>query len=234
MKLADIHIKLIDAYDDEDWGVIEDMIKEIEIELSTGNNMKENILTIQNIVDTIEMNNRIIGVGETGLDFYYNHSDIDSQKKSFLKHIHASQETSSTLIVHSRSAEKETLDILSSEIKNKNFKVLMHCFTGSKEFAHKLLDIGCYFSASGIITFKNSQILNEVFKSIPKNKILIETDSPYLSPEPNRGKVNEPSFVKYTAEYLAKFFKLSLEEFEKITDNNFFNLFTKAKRDNYL
>ena len=96
------------------------------------------------------------------------------------------------------------------------------------------MELNSYFSASGIITFKNSNDLQDTFKQLPLDRLLIETDSPFLAPEPMRGKVNEPSFVKYTAEYLAKFFKLSLEEFEKITDNNFFNLFTKAKRDNYL
>ncbi len=182
-------------------------------------------LNVEKIKKNLLKDKKLIGIGETGLDFYYNHSDMDSQKNSFLKHIHASQETSSTLIVHSRSAEKETLDILSSEIKNKNFKVLMHCFTGSKEFAHKLLDIGCYFSASGIITFKNSQTLNEVFKSIPKNKILIETDSPYLSPEPNRGKVNEPSYILHTLKHISKIKNETEDNIALITSNNFFKLF---------
>ena len=143
-------------------------------------------LDVNNIKKKITKNEKIIGIGETGLDFYYNHSDKKTQKECFLKHIQASQETSKTLIVHSRSAEDDTFDILSNEIKNKKFNVLMHCFTGSKEFAHKLLDIGCYFSASGIVTFKKNDSLADTFKSIPNNKILIETDSPYLSPEPLR------------------------------------------------
>ena len=119
-------------------------------------------LSFKKILNILKKNQNVYGTygihpHETGLDFYYNHSDEKSQKDSFLKHIQASQETSSTLIVHSRAAEKETFDILNSEIKNKSFKILMHCFTGSKEFSHKLLDIGCYFSASGIVTFKKSQ-----------------------------------------------------------------------------
>ena len=176
------------------------------------------------ILENVKQYKKIIGVGETGLDFYYNHSDKLSQKECFLKHIHASQDTSKTLIVHSRSAEKETFDILNSEIKNKNFNVLMHCFTGSKDFAHKLLDIGCYFSASGIITFKKSKYLNDVFKSIPNNKILIETDSPYLSPEPIRGKVNDPSHIVYTLKHISKLKDESEENIASITSNNFFKL----------
>ena len=169
--------------------------------------------------------NKIIGIGETGLDFYYNHSDNKLQKKCFLKHIHASQETSKTLIVHSRSAEDDMVDILSSEVKNKSFKILMHCFTGSKEFAHKLLDIGCYFSASGIITFKKTTELTETFQSIPNNKILIETDSPYLSPEPLRGKTNEPSHIIHTLKYISKIKKETEKSVESFTGHNFSKLF---------
>ena len=182
-------------------------------------------LTVEKIKENLLKNQKIIGVGETGLDFYYNHSDKNSQKNSFIKHIQASQGTSSTLIVHSRNAEKETLDILKNEIKNKNFKVLMHCFTGSKEFAHKLLDIGCYFSASGIITFKKSEELSDTFKSIPNEKILIETDSPYLSPEPHRGKSNEPSFIVHTLNYMSKIKNQKPDYIAKVTSNNFFKLF---------
>ena len=169
--------------------------------------------------------NKIIGIGETGLDFYYKNSEIELQKKSFLKHIHASQQTSKTLIVHSREAENDTYDILSNEFKNKNFKILMHCFTGTKKFAHKLLDIGCYFSASGIVTFKKNDSLVETFKSIPNNKILIETDSPYLSPEPLRGKINEPSHLVHTLKFLAEIKKENEKTFSSLTSKNFFDLF---------
>jgi len=184
-----------------------------------------NSLSVEKIKKNLLKDKKIIGIGETGLDFYYNHSDKQSQKDSFLKHIQAAQEAHSTLIVHSRTAEKETFDILNREIKNKNFKVLMHCFTGSKEFAYKLLDIGCYFSASGIVTFKNSQELSEVFKSIPNNKILLETDSPYLSPEPNRGQVNEPSHIIHTLKHISKIKNETEKNIALITSNNFFKLF---------
>jgi len=184
-----------------------------------------NNLDVNDIKKNVSKNEKIIGIGETGLDFYYNHSDKKSQKKCFLKHIQACQETSKTLIVHSRSAENDTFDILSNEIKNKKFKILMHCFTGSKEFAHKLLDIGCYFSASGIITFKKNNLLGDTFKSIPNNKILIETDSPYLSPEPLRGKTNEPSHLIHTLKFLAKIKNENEKTISLLTSKNFFNLF---------
>tara|TARA_B100000029_G_C17439325_1_gene910866 strand:+ start:127 stop:903 length:777 start_codon:yes stop_codon:yes gene_type:complete len=182
-------------------------------------------LSSNEIKKNLSKNNKIIGIGESGLDFYYKHSDLKVQKQCFLQHIYASQETSKTLIVHSREAENDTFDILSSEIKNKKFKVLMHCFTGSKNFAHKLLDIGCYFSASGIITFKKNNDLIETFKSIPNDRILVETDSPYLSPEPVRGKTNEPSNIIYTVKYLSKIKGETENSIASATTNNFFKLF---------
>ena len=185
----------------------------------------KNIISKSEIIKYTKISEKIIGIGETGLDFYYNHSDKKSQKECFLKHIQASQETSKTLIVHSRSAEDDTFDILSNEIKNKKFNVLMHCFTGSKEFAHKLLDIGCYFSASGIVTFKKNDSLADTFKSIPNNKILIETDSPYLSPEPLRGKSNEPSHLIHTLKFIAKIKDESEKTISLLTSKNFFDLF---------
>ena len=176
------------------------------------------------IIKAVKNNNKIIGIGETGLDFYYNHSDKDDQITSFEEHIKASLELNIPLIVHSRNAEKDTLEIF-SKYKNMNLKILMHCFTGSKEFAENLLSFGAYFSASGIITFKNSLELQETFKSIPLNKLLIETDSPYLAPAPNRGKQNEPSYVKYTAQKLADIKNISNLDLIKNTTSNFNNLF---------
>ena len=176
------------------------------------------------IIKEVKNNDKIIGIGETGLDFYYNHSDKDDQITSFEEHIKASLELNIPLIVHSRNAEKYTLEIF-SKYKNTNLKILMHCFTGSKEFAENLLSLGAYFSASGIITFKNSLELQETFKSIPLNKLLIETDSPYLAPVPNRGKENEPSFVKYTAQKLADIKNISNLDIIKNTTLNFNNLF---------
>ena len=176
------------------------------------------------IIKEVKNNDKIIGIGETGLDFYYNHSDKDDQITSFEEHIKASLELNIPLIVHSRNAEKDTLEIF-SKYKNMNLKILMHCFTGSKEFAENLLSFGAYFSASGILTFKNSLELQETFKSIPLNRILIETDSPYLAPVPNRGKQNEPSYVKFTAQKLADIKNISNLDLINNTTSNFNNLF---------
>ncbi len=182
-------------------------------------------LTLSKIKNNLSRNKNIIGIGETGLDFFYEHSDKNSQIDLFIKHINVAQETGLTLIVHSRSAEKETFEILNREIKKKNFKILMHCFTGSKEFSQKLLNIGCYFSASGIVTFKKSNEINEVFKFLPNNKILIETDSPYLSPVPYRGKTNEPSFIIHTLKQLALIKNQDENVIANSTTDNFFRLF---------
>ena len=176
------------------------------------------------IIDEITQNKKIIGIGETGLDFYYNHSDKTDQIISLEEHIKASIELNIPLIIHSRNAEDETLEIF-NKFKNHDLKILMHCYTGSKKFAEKLLDFNAYFSASGIITFKNSTNLQETFKFIPLEKLLIETDSPYLAPVPNRGKKNEPSFVKYTAEKLADIKEISKSEIIRITTSNFNKLF---------
>ena len=185
----------------------------------------EEFVNSEIIVKNFNENSKIIGIGETGLDFYYNNSDKDKQIKSFNEHIKASIETNSPLIIHSRNAEKDTFDILNN-YKNNNLKILMHCFTGSKQFAKKLLKLNAFFSASGIITFKNSIELQETFKFLPSDKILIETDSPFLAPVPNRGKKNEPSFIEYTASKLSELRNISKSEIIKITSNNFNQLFS--------
>ena len=183
-----------------------------------------NEISVDEIVKNFGESPKIIGIGETGLDFYYDNSDKEKQIKSFKKHIEASIKTNSPLIIHSRNAEDETFEIL-NQYHDKKLKILMHCFTGSKNFAERLLKLNAFFSASGIITFKNSLDLQETFKSLPLDKILIETDSPYLAPVPNRGKKNEPSFLSYTAQKLADIKDLTKQEITKITTNNFNKLF---------
>ena len=187
---------------------------------------KKNKITKKLIINEINNNEKIIGIGETGLDFFYNHSDKYDQINSLEEHINASIELKIPLIIHSRNAENETLDIF-NKYKDHNLKILMHCFTGSTKFAKKLLDFNAYFSASGIITFKNSLDLQETFKIIPLNRLLIETDSPYLAPVPNRGKKNEPSFVKFTAQKLANIKDISEAELINATTSNFNKLFSK-------
>ena len=181
-------------------------------------------VTTQLIVDEISNNEKIIGIGETGLDFYYNYSNKIDQIISLENHIMASIELNMPLVIHSRNAEDETLKIF-NKYKNDNLKILMHCFTGSKKFAENLLELNAYFSASGIITFKNSVELQETFKFIPLEKLLIETDSPYLAPVPNRGNQNEPSFVRFTAEKLANIKNITVDELVNITTSNFYKLF---------
>ena len=212
----------------ESFQTIKNIINEDEIIFGTigihPHETNNNEISIDYIVKNFEENPKIIGIGETGLDFYYNNSDKEKQIKSFKKHIEASIKTNSPLIVHSRNAEDETFEIL-NKYQGEKLKILMHCFTGSKNFAEKLLKLNAFFSASGIITFKNSIDLQETFKILPLEKILIETDSPYLAPVPNRGKKNEPSFLSYTAQKLADIKDLSKQEITKITTKNFNNLF---------
>ncbi len=184
----------------------------------------KNINTSQ-IIQKLNLNKKIIGIGETGLDFYYNHSEKKDQIKSFEEHIRAAQEKRIPLIVHTRSAEKETLEVIKSYKKEKDFKILIHCFTGSKKFAFDLLDLGAFISASGVITFKKSLELANTFKEIPIDKILVETDAPYLAPIPFRGKSNEPSYIVHTVKFLSVLKKISFDELSKITTKNFFNLF---------
>ena len=184
----------------------------------------KDIINKNQIIDKFNQNNKIIGIGETGLDFYYDNSIKNDQIISFQNHIEASIDLNVPLIVHSRNAENETYDILKKYEKNR-LKILMHCYTGSFEFAQKLLKYNTYFSASGIITFKNSKQLQNTFEKIPIDKLLIETDSPFLAPTPMRGKNNEPSFIKYTLEKLANLKEVDINDLDKITTNNFNDLF---------
>jgi len=178
----------------------------------------------EQIINSVKNNNKIIGVGETGLDFYYNHSDKNKQIRSFKNHIEASIELNVPLIVHSRNAEKETYEVLNS-YKKKKPKILMHCFTGSYSFYKEMEKLNSFFSASGIITFKNSIDLQNTFSKIPNNRLLIETDSPFLAPIPMRGKKNEPSYIKYTVSKLANLKNIEINEMISLTTNNFNNLF---------
>ena len=184
----------------------------------------KDIVNSEFIEKSLKDNNKIIGIGETGLDFFYNNSDKDKQIDSFKILIDAAIKTNVPLIIHSREAEEETFDIL-NDYKDQNLKILMHCFTGSKKFAKKLLDFNTFFSASGIITFKNAKELQDTFKFLPSDKILIETDSPFLAPVPNRGKKNEPSFINFTAAKLAEIRNIDKSELIKLTTNNFNKLF---------
>ena len=188
---------------------------------------KHKEIKCNDIKKNIKKSKKIIGIGESGLDFYYNHSQKEDQIMLFKEHIAAAQESGLPLIVHTRSAEDETYAILKESLKKKKFKILIHCFTGTKDFAFKLLDLGAYISASGVITFKKSFELANTFKEIPNNRILVETDAPYLAPVPLRGKSNEPSFIRHTVKFLSNIKNVSYDQFAKITSNNFIDLFGK-------
>ena len=168
---------------------------------------------------------KIIGIGETGLDFYYENSDKIIQKKIFIEHIEASLELNLPLIIHSRSAEEDTFNIL-NDYYSKKPKILMHCFTGSKDFAKKLLNIGAYFSFSGIITFKNASELVDTASFLPLDRLLVETDAPFLAPEPKRGFKNEPSFIIHTVKKLAEIKNKTFDEIDSLTknENNNYNI----------
>jgi len=186
---------------------------------------KEIIYEIKRNVD----NPKLLAIGETGLDFYYNHSDKKNQIRSLEMHIELSQETQLPLVIHMRDAEEEILSIFKKKIINKNFTGVIHCFTGSQNFANKMLELDFYISASGIITFKKSEELRNIFKTIPDDRLLVETDSPYLSPEPLRGKINQPSHIIHTLRVLAD---IRNDDYDKLclkTANNFDNLFHKRK-----
>ena len=186
----------------------------------TNNDTVDSKFIVKNLLE----NKKIIGIGETGLDFFYNNSEKNKQIDSFRIHIEASLKANVPIIIHSREAEEETFNIL-NEYKDEKLKILMHCFTGTRAFAEKLLEFNSYFSASGIITFKNSTDLQKTFKSLPLEKILIETDSPFLAPVPNRGKKNEPSFIDFTATKLAEIKEIDKSKLIKVTTDNFNNLF---------
>lgn len=173
---------------------------------------------------------KVVGIGETGLDYFYEHAPRDKQKSNFIAHIEAARETGLPLIVHARDADEDCAEIMESEMKKGAYPAVIHCFTASEEFARRSLDIGCYISLSGIVTFKSTKVLQEAIKIIPMDKMLIETDAPFLAPVPMRGKSNEPSYVKHTAEFLANHFDIGFDELANTTTDNFFRLFTKTER----
>jgi len=189
------------------------------------NSTKSEFLKFDEIVSISKESKKIIAIGETGLDYFKYKEEKNIQMDSFIKHIELANKLEVPIIVHNRDADNDLLNIISQKIKKKPVKFLIHCFTGSLNFAKKLIDLNCLISFSGIITFKKSENLRNIIKYIPLNKIMIETDSPFLSPEPFRGKVNTPSRVKYVAETLAEIKKISIEEVAIRTTENFNNFF---------
>ncbi len=172
---------------------------------------------------------RVVGIGETGLDYYYDKSDRARQRTSFRSHIAAARETGLPLIVHTREAEDDTAEILADEMGKGAYSGVIHCFTASADFAAKALDLGLYISISGIVTFRNAKDLQATARTLPADRLLVETDSPFLAPVPNRGKTCEPAFVSDTARFLADLRGVTPAELAETTSRNFFTLFGKAR-----
>ena len=172
---------------------------------------------------------KVIGIGETGLDYYYRHSDPAAQQRSFRAHIAAARMTGLPLIVHTRDADEDTVAILEDEAGKGAFPGLIHCFSTSAMVAERALDLGLSISLSGIVTFRNAEALREVARKLPPERVLVETDAPFLAPVPNRGKRNEPAFVADTAACVADLMGLTTDELAAQTTQNFFTLFAKAQ-----
>jgi TatD DNase family protein len=173
---------------------------------------------------------KVVGIGESGLDYYYDRSDRERQRRSFRSHVAAARETGLPLIVHTRDAEDDTYQILSEETGRGAYPALIHCFTATADFADKVLALGLSISISGIVTFKNARDLQETARRVPSDRLLIETDSPFLAPVPHRGRPCEPAYVADTARFLATLRGEEVEALAEATTNNFYALFTKAKR----
>ena len=190
----------------------------------------DTILSHKEIEKIIE-NPKLIALGETGLDFYHSIKYKKKQIEIFEAHIEASKIYDLPIIIHQRDSEEEIIKVL-NKFKNDNLKIVFHCFTGSKKLLDFCIENNYYISLSGIVTFKNANLLREIIVNASLDHLLIETDSPFLAPAPMRGKSNEPSFVKYTGEFLAEFYSMTKEKFFELTDNNFYKLFSRVKRDN--
>ncbi len=173
---------------------------------------------------------KVVGIGETGLDYYYEHSPRDAQRESFHAHIAAARQTGLPLIVHARDADDEMAEILREEHAAGPFSGVMHCFSSGRSLAEAALEIGLYISFSGILTFKKADELRAIAEDVPSDRLLVETDAPYLAPVPNRGKRNEPAFVVHTAAQLAALKDMTSAQLAQQTTDNFFRLFSRARR----
>lgn len=187
----------------------------------------EPLATVEQLVD-LAQHPKFVGIGETGLDYHYTAESAEVQKTSLAVHIDAARETGLPLIIHSRAADEDMADILEAAYAKGPFDCVMHCFSSGPELARRTLDLGFYLSMSGIATFPKSQEVRDIFAAAPLDRVLVETDSPYLAPKPFRGKRNEPAYTAHTAAVGAEVFGISLDDFAKATTDNFHRLFSKA------
>ena len=190
---------------------------------------EEHGITTAEIV-ALSMHPKVVAIGEAGLDYYYQKSTAQNQADGFRAHIAAARQTGLPLEIHTRDADADTQAILIEEHAKGPFPAILHCYTGGRELALKAVDLGLYVSFTGVVSFKKSQGLRDLACEIPLDRLLVETDAPFLAPEPFRGRPNEPAYVVHTAAALAKARGISTEDFAKATTDNFFRLFTKAKR----
>ena len=194
-------------------------------------NVTEQIPTIESVVEKTK-HDLVIGIGESGLDYHYcnDPDNIKLQKINFINHIEMARQSGLPLVIHSRECDNDMIDILKSEYKNQEFKMLLHSFSSGKELVKTCLDLDGYVSLSGMITFKNAENIREIVRTLPIDRLLVETDSPFLTPVPMRGKVDQPAYVKYTAKYLSELVNTTFENVQNTTTKNFFDFFEKAKK----
>jgi TatD DNase family protein len=193
------------------------------------NAAEEPDITVEELVE-IARHPKVVAIGEAGLDYHYDHSPRDVQEKSFRTHIAAARETGLPLVIHARDADADIARMLEEENKKGDFSFVLHCFTGGADLAHRGLALGGFVSFSGVVTFKNAEALRDIALAVPSDRLLVETDAPYLAPEPFRGRTNEPAFVVETAKRLAALRGVRESDMARLTTDNFFRLFKKVPR----
>lgn len=189
----------------------------------------EKAVSLEDLVQLARSSPKIVGIGESGLDYYYDYSTPEDQAESFRKHIRACIETGLPLVVHARDADVDVMKIIREEGAGGGLKGVLHCFSSGRAMAEDALDFGFYISLSGIVTFKQAEELQAIARDVPLDRILVETDAPFLAPTPLRGKTNEPAYVTHTGTYVAELKGVPAEDMARITTDNFFRLFDKAK-----
>ncbi len=193
---------------------------------------EEKIITLDELIKLATSDEKVIGIGECGLDYFYKHSDIPDQQECFRKHIRACLATDKPIIIHARDADNDVIRIIREETNGRGMRGIMHCFSSSTKMGHEALGLGLHISFSGILTFKKSEELRAFAKDVPMDRLLVETDSPYLAPEPHRGQMNVPAYVPLTGAVLANLKDISKSDMANITTTNFYNLF-KIEKENY-